>query len=141
MNRIFETVRRYRQLISYLFFGVCTTILNTLCYYLCYNILHRSNVFSTVVAWVAAVIAAYLTNKFWVFESRDTRPGEIMRELLSFFSVRIGTGVLDVGIMFVAVDLCQGNSVLWKLISNFLVVVINYIASKLVIFKQKSDIQ
>lgn len=136
MNRIFEAVKRYRQLISYLFFGVCTTILNTLCHYLCYNILHRSNVFSTVVAWVVAVIAAYLTNKFWVFESRGMRPRETMRELLSFFTLRIGTGVLDVGIMFAAVDLCHGNSVLWKLISNFLVVVINYIASKLVIFKK-----
>lgn len=129
--------QKYRQIFWYLFFGVCTMILNTVCYTVLYELLEVPNVPSTVIAWLAAVIVAFVTNKLVVFESRG-RAGKGLFELVSFFGCRVATGLLDVGIMWIAVDLLAGNSVLWKLVSNVIVTVLNYIVSKFFIFKSKS---
>lgn len=129
--------RKYRQIFWYLFFGVCTMILNTVCYTVLYELLEVPNVPSTVIAWLAAVIVAFVTNKLVVFESRE-RAGKGLFELVSFFGCRVATGLLDVGIMWIAVDLLSGNSVLWKLVSNVIITVLNYIVSKFFIFKSKS---
>lgn len=129
--------QKYRQIFWYLFFGVCTMILNTVCYTVLYELLEVPNVPSTVIAWLAAVIVAFVTNKLVVFESRG-RAGKGLFELVSFFGCRVATGLLDVGIMWIAVDLLAGNSVLWKLVSNVIITVLNYIVSKFFIFKSKS---
>ena len=124
-----------KQLLLYLFFGVCTTAINTACYGVLYRFLCMSNVFSTILAWLAAVVFAFITNKVYVFGSKRTKVSERLNELISFFGCRIMTGILDVAIMTVAVDLMDWNSLSWKIISNIIVTVINYIASKYMIFK------
>lgn len=129
--------QKYRQIFWYLFFGVCTMILNTVCYTVLYELLEVPNVPSTVIAWLAAVIVAFVTNKLVVFESRG-RAARGLFELVSFFGCRVATGLLDVGIMWIAVDLLSGNSVLWKLVSNVIITVLNYIVSKFFVFKSKS---
>ena len=127
-----------KQLILYLFFGVCTTAINTICYGILYELLLVNNVLSTILAWLAAVIFAFVTNKVFVFESKRNNATEKLREITSFFGCRILTGILDVVIMAVAVDYLKWNSLLWKLISNIIVTIINYIASKFFIFKDKN---
>ena len=129
---------KYRAVIAYLFFGVCTTAVNIAVYYICCEYLGLRNVPATVTAWFFAVILAYITNKLWVFDSRSFKAGVLARELASFFLCRIATGLLDVAIMYIAVDLMRWNGVFWKLLSNFIVVLLNYIASKLLIFKKKN---
>lgn len=127
---------KYKTVILYLFFGGCTTLVNMVCYHLLYNVWSVENVPSTAAAWVVSVLFAYITNKIFVFESRrSTRSGQL-RELASFFGCRALTGVLDVGIMAFCVDFMGQNGLLWKFISNVLVVVLNYIASKWFIFKK-----
>lgn len=137
MSTIIELIKKYKSVISYLFFGVCTTVINIAVYYLCYNISGIPNVTSTVIAWVVAVVFAYITNKLFVFDSKSFKADVLVREVASFFGCRLLTGILDVIIMYVAVDVMDMNSTLWKLVSNILVIVLNYIASKLVIFKKK----
>ena len=127
-----------KQLILYLFFGVCTTVINTTCYGILYELLLVNNVLSTILAWLAAVIFAFVTNKVFVFESKRNNATEKLSEITSFFGCRILTGILDVVIMAVAVDYLKWNSLLWKLISNIIVTIINYIASKFFIFKDKN---
>lgn len=134
---IAELIKKYKSVISYLFFGVCTTVINIATYYLCYNISDIPNVPSTVIAWVVAVVFAYITNKLFVFDSKSFKADVLVREVASFFGCRLITGILDVIIMYVAVDVMDMNSTLWKLVSNILVIILNYIASKLVIFKKK----
>ncbi len=129
-------MRKYRQLLLYLFFGVCTTIINTVAYGVFYEALTISNVLSTIIAWLLAVIFAFITNKIFVFQSKNAGATGTIKELVSFFSCRLLTGVLDVAIMVVAVDCMNGNSLFWKLISNVIVTIINYIASRLLIFKK-----
>ena len=127
---------KYKELIAYGFFGVCTTVINTLAYMLLFDVLGVPNVVSTIIAWVLAVSFAYVTNRRWVFESKVSGREAVTREALKFFEMRAATGVLDVAIMFVAVDLLHMNGDIWKLISNVIVIILNYLASKLIVFKK-----
>ena len=136
MNKIIEALRKNKQLLLYLFFGICTTAINTICYWLLYDVLLSSNITSTVLAWLAAVVFAFVTNKVFVFESKRTSATDRINEVISFFGCRLLTGLLDVAIMAFAVDMLQWNGLLWKLISNIIVTIINYISSKFLIFKK-----
>ena len=126
-----------KEVASYLFFGVCTTLINWVSYYILYNMCYVSNVVSTIIAWVLAVTFAFFTNKKWVFESKSYSAKTVVKESASFILSRVFTGVLDVVIMWVAVDLCAFNATLWKLISNIIVIILNYLLSKLFVFKKK----
>lgn len=138
-NQIMERLKAIanRQEIKYIFFGVLTTLVNTVSYALCFDALGIANVPSTIIAWILAVLFAFITNKLWVFDSKSFDVKTLGHEIPSFFGCRILTGVLDVAVMYFAVDVCAWNATLWKLISNVLVIIINYAASKLVIFKKK----
>lgn len=136
MNKIIEALRKNKQLLLYLFFGICTTAINTICYWLLYDALTLSNIVSTILAWLAAVLFAFVTNKVFVFESKRTNTTDRINEVISFFGCRLLTGILDVAIMAFAVDMLQWNGLLWKLISNIIVTIINYIASKFLIFRK-----
>ncbi|MBE6969699.1 MAG: GtrA family protein [Ruminococcaceae bacterium] len=129
--------RKYREVILYLFFGGCTTLINIVVYALLYRGLQMANVPSTILAWLVSVIFAFLTNRSFVFESKETELRGRLRELLSFFGCRILTGILDVLIMALAVDMMGWNGLIWKIISNVIVIVLNYIASKFFIFRKQ----
>lgn len=130
-------MKNYKQVFLYLVFGVLTTAVNVAVYYLCYNIAHIENVVSVIIAWVLSVAFAYITNKLFVFESRSFEKSVFIPEVLSFVSCRTLTGILDVAIMYVAVDALSGNSLVWKVLSNIIVIILNFIASKILIFKKK----
>lgn len=134
-----ELLKRYKSFISYAFFGVCTTLVNLLSYRLFYFALGVPNVPSTLIAWLLAVLFAYITNKLWVFDSKSFGFDVVIPELIKFFVCRIATGVLDVGIMWLAVDKMQWSAMVWKLVSNVIVILLNYVASRLVIFAKKKD--
>jgi putative flippase GtrA len=127
---------KYRDVLLYLIFGVLTTVINILSYHLCYQIFAIDNVISTVIAWVVAVVFAFVTNKLFVFES-TAKKGKAIIEAVNFFACRIGTGVIEVGVMYLFVDVFAFNGTVMKLITNVIVIIINYIASKLLVFKKK----
>ena len=124
-----DLLRKYKSFITYAFFGVCTTLVNILSYRLFFFALSVPNVPSTILAWLFAVLFAFITNKIWVFESKSWALSVTISELIKFFVCRIATGV--------AVDKMQWNALVWKVISNVIVIVLNYVASKLVIFVKK----
>ncbi len=128
---------KYKQFFFYLLFGCLTTAVNVAAYYLCYNILQIENTVSVVIAWILSVAFAYITNKLFVFESSSFEKTTMKHEVLSFVGCRALTGLFDVAIMYVAVDVLSGNSLLWKLFSNVIVIILNYIASKIFIFRKK----
>lgn len=136
MNMIWNLIRKYEDILSYLFFGVLTTVVNYVVYLPCYNILHFSASLSNVIAWVVAVAFAYLTNKPFVFKSHDWSAKTVVPELTKFVGSRVASGALETGIIFVTVDLLAWNGNVMKLITSVLVVIINYIASKLLVFRK-----
>ena len=129
-------LKKYKAFILYAYFGILTTAINVIAYYVLYDLLHITNVVSTIIAWFLAVVFAFVVNKQWVFQSPSWRKDVLWQEIRDFFACRILTGLLDVGIMYVAVDLMCWNSEVWKLASNLLIIILNYIASKLIIFKK-----
>ena len=130
-------IKKYWDIISYLFFGVLTTVVNYLVYLPCYNLLGLSAAVSNVIAWIAAVAFAYLTNKPFVFKSHDWSAKTVLPELTKFVGCRVGSGLLETAIIFVTVDLLGLNGNLIKVATSVLVVVLNYIGSKLVVFRKK----
>lgn len=136
-EKITALVRKYSEVIVYLVFGVLTTVVNYLIYLPCYNLLGLSAAASNVIAWAAAVAFAFLTNKPFVFHSHDWSAKTVIPELVKFLGTRVGSGALETGIIFVTVDLIGWNGNVWKLLTSVLVVVINYLGSKLLVFKRK----
>ena len=137
MEKIKELLIKYKGMILYLVFGALATAVNIGAYALCYQVIGIPNVPSVIIAWVVAVILAFFTNKLWVFESKSFDAKTMRHETLTFFGARAATGLLDTLIMYLAVDVMHWDATLWKLISNVIVIILNYVASKLVIFRKK----
>ena len=137
IDKIKGLLIKYKSIILYGIFGVLTTILNIGAYALCYNVLNIANVPSVLIAWVVGVIFAFFTNKVWVFGSKSFESKLFFRELFMFFVARAVTGVLDIVIMYVCVDVFAWDAVLCKTGSNILVIILNYVFSKLIVFKKK----
>ncbi len=137
MTTVRKLLQKYRALLSYGVFGVLTTLINIVCYQLLYKTLGVPNVPANIAAWVLSVAFAFITNKLWVFESKNMAPAVLLPELTNFVGCRLATGAMDLAIMFVGVDLLAGPSLPIKIASNILVIIINYLFSKLVIFAKK----
>lgn len=125
------------DLIPYLIFGVLTTAVNYLVYFPCYNILGLSATVSNVIAWIFAAAFAFLTNKPFVFRSHDWSAKTLIPELTKFVGCRTGSGLLETGILAVSVDLLHRDGNLWKLITGVVVVIFNYVGSKLLVFAKE----
>ena len=134
---ILKLYNKYKSFVLYVFFGGCTTVINIATYALCTRIFGFGTVLATIVAWVLAVSAAYITNKIWVFESKAWTKKAILQEAAAFAACRIATGVMDLAIMYVSVDLLGLPDLIMKVLSNAFVIVLNFIFSKLIIFKSK----
>lgn len=136
MKKIKEYLGRYRELILYALFGIVTTAVNYAVYLPCYNLLHLSGAVSNVISWVFSVIVAFLLNKQYVFCSRDWSPKIAVPELVKFVGCRLASGVMETVILLITVDILHWNGNLWKLITSVLVILINYVGSKLLVFRK-----
>lgn len=129
-----ECWERFKPVVLYLVFGVLTTIINVIAYYVCTELAGWSTLPSTLVAWFLAVLGAYITNRKAVFGSNASGFTEIAAEIVRFIASRIATGVLDLVLMIVCVDMLGLPGTLMKFVSNVIVVILNYVASKLLVF-------
>ena len=127
---------QHKDVILYLFFGGCTTLVNIVVYWVCSHVLNTGVMPATIAAWVLAVFFAYVTNRRLVFHSTASGREEVFKEIASFFSCRVGTGVVDWLMMFVLVSCLHLPDMPVKILANIIVIVLNYVLSKFVIFKQ-----
>ena len=135
MEKIKEMLKQYEEIIRYLVFGVLTTLVNYVSYLLIAPLFSRTTV-PTAIAWVLSVLFAYLTNRRYVFHS-SAHGKNAFKEAGSFFVARVLSGILDIVFMAVFVDFLGFNDKIIKLVSNVFVVIFNYAASKLFIFKKE----
>ena len=138
--KIRELVQKHWDILSYLFFGGLTTVVNYLVYFPLYNWLQFSATVSNAVAWVFAVAFAYLTNKPFVFKSYDWSAKTVVPELTKFVGCRIGSGVVETVLLLLCVDWLNWNGNLMKILTSILVVIVNYVASKLIVFRKKGEV-
>lgn len=127
-----------REIFSYLLFGVLTTLVNIILFAVLSRVLNIGTIISNVVAWFLSVLFAYVTNRRWVFQSKEENA---VKEAAAFFSGRIGTGILDTILMFVSVDILAWHDIIMKIFSNVIVVILNYIISKFFVFKHGNEKQ
>lgn len=131
-----DLIKKYKAVILYLVFGVLTTIVNIVVYTGLFA-LGLENLIANAIAWLAAVLLAFFTNKSWVFGSTSFKADTLIPEFIKFMGARVATLVIDMAIMYVGVDVIHGDPLLWKFIANVVVVVSNWLLSKFFIFKTK----
>ena len=136
IEKIRAFVEKHWDMVSYLFFGVLTTAVNYLVYLPLYNLLGISAAVSNMIAWAAAVAFAYVTNKPFVFKSHDWSMKTVLPELGKFVGCRAASGGLETALVFLTVDVCGWDGNLWKLIISVVVVILNYVSSKLLVFRK-----
>ena len=117
-------------------FGVLTTLINIITYAACYDYFHIDNVPSNIIAWILSVLFAFITNKLYVFESKSMEAELVFHEFTKFVSARLATGLLDLAIMYIAVDVMHGPAVIFKVIANIIVIILNYVLSRVVVFRK-----
>ena len=130
---------KYKSIIIYGIVGCLATAINIGVYLLCYELLSIHNVPSNIIAWIISVFFAFIMNKLFVFESKDMSRSVFMSELCKFVIARLSTGLIDLIIMFVTVDVMAWNAAVWKIISNIIVIIGNYVLSKFVVFRKCKD--
>ena len=124
-----------QETMRYLIFGGISTMINILVFQILKKI-GISSVVSNTVAWIMSVIFAYTTNKFCVFTSTENED-KIIKEISSFIICRIITLIIENIYIYIMVDILLFNAIFMKIISNVIVIILNYIFSKLIIFKSK----
>lgn len=141
--KVIELYKKYEEIINYLIIGVLTTVVNlAVKYALLFTVLNASDAtqlqIAVVISWVVACIFAYIANRKIVFKSKSRK---ILKEFTAFVSARIFTLILEMLIMFIFVTLLKLDSdlwvVIWPLVAQVVVIVVNYVLSKLVIFKKE----
>ena len=131
----------YREILRYLIVGGLTTLVSLGVYYgLTMTVLDPENgiqlQIANIISWIAAVTFAYFANRIFVFRSRNKN---MLQEAAAFFAARIGTLLMDMGIMFVFVTLLGFSDRIMKLVVQVVVTVANYVFSKLMVFRKKEE--
>lgn len=129
----------YAEYILYIVFGILTTTINFITYFIFTKVIGFSTVISNLIATAISIIFAYITNKLFVFNSKRNNLGELITELIKFVNARIFTGLLDTLFVFIGVDCIRVNDFVVKTISCIIVVILNYIISKVIIFNKQED--
>jgi len=134
--------KKYKEIINYLIFGVLTTIVSLATYYILVLTILDPNKpielqIANIISWITCVTFAYITNRKYVFNSKNKH---ITKEILKFYSSRIGTLLIDMAIMFIFVTKLNLNDKIIKIIIQIIIIILNYILSKLLFFKNKTDI-
>lgn len=145
-----------REVLSYLLFGALTTVVSVatfwlpdrlfaavgypgVVHYLTSSSKNYAYMEANVISWICAVAFAFVTNKLFVFESRSKQRGVVLRELASFVGGRLTTLFVDLGLMFVLVTLAGMREIFAKILVQFIIVLLNYIISKWIVFRRRAE--
>ena len=134
-----ELYKKYKEIINYLIFGILTTIVSLGTYYLLVlTVLDPDNPIelqiANIIAWITCVTFAYITNRKYVFDSKDKN---ILKEATKFYLARLAVLPIDMIFMYIFVSKLHFNDKIIKLIVQIIIIIVNYISSKLVVFTQK----
>ena len=136
--RIFNPFyKKYKELLLYLFFVGLSFIVSIATYAL-FNVgMNINELIANVLSWIITVMFAFLTNRVWVFQSTTNGVAEFVKQMLVFYSGRVITLVVEEVILLVFITWLGFNSMLIKVIAQVIVILLNYVISKLVVFRKK----
>ena len=139
MNRFKEIYIKYKEILNYLIFGVLTTIVSMSTYYICVFTFLNPEIpielqIANILSWIAGVVFAYFTNRKYVFESKEKNK---LKESGKFVLSRVTTLIMDMLIMWIGVTILHGNDKIIKIFSQIIIIISNYVFSKIFVFKKK----
>lgn len=129
-----------KEVVSYLVFGVITTLVNIISYVLLTKVFHIDYKLATTIAWLLSVFFAFITNKLYVFNSKSFHFKTLSKEFLSFIFFRLLSYLVDLAMMIVMVEWLKTDDFFAKVLANVVVVILNFFASKFFIFKRKEAV-
>ncbi len=143
MNKLIKFYKKYKEIINYLIVGVLTTLVSIFTYFILSLILDINNnilfIFANIISWICAVVFAYITNKRFVFNSATFNRKEEIKLFSMFVSSRITTLLIELIFMFLTVKVLLLNDKISKVIAQIIVIILNYIISKIFVFKKKKN--
>lgn len=137
MRVLKEMVQKHREVLVYLFFGVATTLVNMGVFFICNNTLHIDYRLSNAISWFISVLFAFVTNKYFVFESKHEDMASFIKEMFLFYWYRILSFIIDMGMMILLIEYIHTGDFWAKMVTQVVVVVLNYFFSKFFIFKKE----
>ncbi len=132
-NQIKKIYVKNKELINYIIVGALTTLVSVSSYWL-FRFIIKNYIILSVISWIMAVAFAYITNRIFVFNSKNKN---IIEEIIKFFSCRLLTLGLEVILMMLFVSIFKINDMVSKIILQFVVLALNYVFSKIFIFKKE----
>ena len=135
MEKILNIYNQFKEQILYIVFGVLTTAINIIAFFACSRLINLGLIPSNIIAWILSV--SFVTNKIYVFNSKNYNFSVVLRELIDFVISRGATGILDLGLMYLFVSVIGIEDMISKIVINIIVIILNYILSKLYVFKNK----
>ncbi|WP_394238015.1 GtrA family protein [Niallia oryzisoli] len=133
-------MNKRKEIINYLIFGVLTTAVNIISFWIQDHYFDMDYRVATTTAWVLSVLFAFVTNKLYVFNSKQSDFHSVIKEFMSFLFFRLLSYLLDLFTMIILVEIFLADSLFAKIIANVLVVIFNYFASKFIIFKPSKGV-
>ena len=128
---------KYKSIILYCIFGGLTTLTDFIVYLTCTRIFHLDEQIATWSAWFFAVLFAFFTNRKWVFNADKTSKRGFLYQLVSFFCSRVASGLLNSAMIFIFFKKLGINDIVVKIFTSVIVIILNYILSKLIVFRKK----
>lgn len=139
MKKIWELYKKYEEIINYIIVGGCTTVVSLGSYYACvFTIFDPNNAVllqaANIISWILAVTFAFWANRKFVFKSKSK---EVLKEAYKFYGARLLTLFMEMGLMFLTVTVLHFNDKIMKIVSQILILILNYIISKFLVFIKK----
>lgn len=134
-----ELYEKNKEVIRYLFFGGLAFLVSVGTFWLFDVVLGIGELIANVFSWIITVTFAFITNKLWVFEAETDGCKNFLKQMVSFFAGRIATLVIEEGILFAFITLMGMPSLLIKIAAQVVVIVLNYVISKLLVFGKKDE--
>lgn len=135
MKKIVDLFKKYSEVINYLIFGVLTTIVSIGIYAICSKVFNINYMISNVLSWIFSVLFAYITNRIFVFKSKSNN---VLIEIYQFYKYRVFSFLIELFLMYVFVELISIDDMISKVIVQVVVIILNYVFSKLFVFKKES---
>lgn len=131
--------KKLYELFFYTFFGVIGTVVNIIIFVVLTKCFYVQYLISNLIAWIFSIVFAFVTNKIWVFKSKSWFFPLWFKEFVLFIVARVTTLIFDMGYMYVAISILYWNETVSKLIANIIIVVVNYVLSKILIFRKVGE--
>lgn len=136
MKKLLDLLKKYSEIISYLIVGALTTMVSIIVYWIFTKLFQVNYMISNIISWIMSVSFAYITNKKFVFKSKCDNKKDVLIEIYQFFKYRLFSLIIDVLLMYVFVEVFSIDDMISKIIVQVIIIALNYIFSKLFVFKK-----